>query len=239
MNFRLGVLVGFPALRVKGLYLVIATFAFGEMVRLFFLNLQYFTVKDGLRVGPLGPEGFRHIVYFYQRGFTPERVAGVILLLLALVVLVLGWIDRSRLGAVMRAVGEDELAAAMVGVNVTAVKVLAFALGAAVAGLAGGLYAHYSTFVSPDSFGVLTGTLAIAYVLVGGSAHVLGPLVGVAFFMVLTEGLRFIGDLRTFLLGAFVILAMNLRPQGLVDPFAVRRLRGWWSRERRAVRAAG
>jgi branched-chain amino acid transport system permease protein len=139
--------VGIPALRVKGLMLVVATLAFGEGVRLFFFNFDYQVAKGGIQVGPLGGEGFRQIRFFPEHGWTTGGVMLFIWVLMIGVVALLWWFDRSRYGAVLRAVGEDEVAAQSVGINLTAVKVSAMTVGGAIAGLGGGLYAHYTTHI--------------------------------------------------------------------------------------------
>jgi len=132
------------------------------------------------------------------------------------VVALLWWFDRSRYGAVLRAVGEDEVAAQSVGINLTAVKVSAMTVGGAIAGLGGGLYAHYTTHIEHANFNVLLATFAIAYPIVGGLRNVFGTLAAVIFVQAfLVEGLRFLGDWRNLLFGALIVLAMNLRPHGL------------------------
>src|SRR5919108_6426095 len=131
--------VGFPALRVKGLMLVVATLAFGEGVRLFFFNFDYQVAKGDIKVGPLGGEGFRQIRFFPEHGWSTGEVMLFIWLFVVLVMAVLWWVDRSRYGALLRAVGEDEVAAQSVGVNLTAVKVSAMTIGGAVAGIGGGV----------------------------------------------------------------------------------------------------
>ena len=157
-----GLLVGFPALRVRGLFLVIATFAFTEIVRMFFLNLHY-TVRMGDRtVGPAGAEGFRGITHYFRRGWSSVEIVALTWAVVLGVLALLWLADRSRAGAVLRAVGEDELAAASVGINVTAVKVAAMTAGAFIAGLGGGLFAHYLTWISHEEFGILLATLAVA-----------------------------------------------------------------------------
>ena len=117
----------------------------------------------------------------------------------------------------LRAVGEDELAAQSVGVNLTAVKVSAMTVGGAVAGVGGGLYAHYTTHIEHANFNVLLATFAIAYPIVGGLKNVFGTLAAVIFVQAfLIEGLRFLGDWRNLLFGALIVAAMNLRPQGFL-----------------------
>ena len=208
--------VGFPALRVKGLMLVVATLAFGEGVRLFFFNFDYQVAKGGIRVGPLGGEGFRQIRFFQEHGWTTGEVMLFIWVFVIAVMALLWWLDRSRYGAVLRSVGEDEVAAQSVGINLTAVKVSAMTVGGAIAGVGGGLYAHYTTHIEHANFNVLLATFAIAYPIVGGLRTVFGTLAAVIFVQAfLVEGLRFLGDWRNLLFGALIILAMNLRPHGL------------------------
>lgn len=225
----IGVMVGFPALRVKGLYLAIATFAFGEIVRNG-LNILYFTRQvGGAEVGPVGPEGFRHISYFNDNSWTSLDVTLLVVAIVAIVLVFYAVLERSRLGATMRAVGADELAAASAGINVVWIKIGAFAIGAAAAGLGGGLYAHYTTFLSPLAFGLSVAIVAVAYVLVGGLGSWLGPVVGVLFFLALIEGLRFLGEYRMMIYGAAVVIAMNVRPHGFIDAKVVQRLKGFFN----------
>jgi branched-chain amino acid transport system permease protein len=207
--------VGFPALRVKGLMLVVATLAFGEGVRLFFFNFDYQIAKGGIKVGPLGGEGFRQIRYFPENGWTTGEVMLFIWVFVILVMALLWWFDRSRYGSVLRAVGEDELAAQSIGINLTAVKVSAMTVGGAIAGIGGGIFAHYTTHIEHSNFNVLVATFAIAYPIVGGLNSVFGTLAAVIFVQAfLIEGLRDLGDWRNLLFGALIVLAMNLRPQG-------------------------
>ena len=217
--------IGVPALRVKGLMLVVATLAFGEAVRLFFFNFNYQAMKAGELVGPVGSEGFRQIRYFPENGWTTLQVVLFIWAIVAAVMAALWWMDRSRAGAVLRAVGEDEIAAQRIGIDLTAAKVAAMTAGGVIAGLGGGLYAHVTTHVEQAQFGVALATFAIAYPILGGLSNVLGTILAVVFIQgFLIEGLRFMGDWRNLLFGAVIVLAMNLRPRGLLDAGAVNRL---------------
>jgi branched-chain amino acid transport system permease protein len=210
--------VGFPALRVKGLMLVVATMAFGEAVRLFFFNFNYQLERGELRIGPHGGEGFRQIRYFPEHGWSTLDVMLFIWAVVILVMALLWWMDRSRAGAVLRAVGEDELAAQSAGINIIAVKVSAMTIGGVIAGLGGGLFAHYTTHIEHIQFGVVLATFAIAYPILGGLSNVFGTLIAVIFIQAfLIEGLRFMGDWRNLLFGGLIVLAMNLRPSGLLD----------------------
>lgn len=226
-------LAGFPALRFKGLMLVVATMALSEAVREFFFNFDYQIAKGDLKVGPAGAEGFRQIRYFYERGWTTAEVAAFIWMFVIGIMALLWWMDRSRLGAVLRAVGEDELAAQSVGINLTAVKVSAFAIGGAIAGVGGALYAHYTTHVEHTAFGVLMATFAIAYPILGGLSSVFGTLIAVIFIQgILIQWLPILigGELRNLLFGLLILLAMNLRPRGLIDPRVARTIRGLFVR---------
>ena len=220
--------VGFPALRVKGLMLVVATLAFGEAVRLFFFNFTYQLARGEIRIGPHGGEGFKQIRYFPENGWTTFDVVLFIWAVVALVMGALWWMDRSRTGAVLRAVGEDELAAQSTGINITAVKVSAMTVGGVIAGLGGGIFAHYTTHIEHVQFGVVLATFAIAYPILGGLSNVFGTLIAVIFIQgFLIEGLRFMGDWRNLLFGGLIVLAMNVRPRGLLDAgttLALRRL---------------
>ncbi len=227
-------LVGFPALRVHGLMLVVATIAFGEIVRLFFFNFDYQIARGTLKVGPLGGEGFRQIRYFPENGWTTLHVALLIWAIVALVMAALWWMDRSRAGAVLRAVGEDEVAAQSCGINLTAVKVSAMTAGGVIAGLAGGIYAHYTTHIEQSNFTILLATFAIAYPILGGLSSVFGTLAAVVFIQgFLVEGLRFLGDWRNLLFGALIILVMNIRPSGLLDARTMATLRRVFGRKER------
>src|SRR5262245_33931205 len=220
--------VGFPALRVKGLMLVVATVAFGEAVRLFFFNFTYQIQAGNLKLGPHGGEGFRQIRYFPENGWSTLDVVIFIWIVVALVMAALWWLDRSRAGVVLRAVGEDEMAAQSAGLNITAVKVSAMTIGGVIAGIGGGIFAHYTTHIEHVQFGVVLATFAIAYPILGGLSIVFGTLLSVVFVQgFLIEGLRFMGDWRNLLFGGLIVLAMNVRPRGLLDAgtmLAVKRL---------------
>jgi branched-chain amino acid transport system permease protein len=214
----LAFLVGFPALRVKGLMLVVATIAFSEFVRMFFYNLKWRVTKNGEEIGPDGTMGFAEIRYFSDNGWSNLEVTFFLWTFVIIIMGVIWWSDQSRTGAVLRAIGEDELAASSVGINLTVVKVSAMTAGGLIAGLSGGLYAHQVTSLDHHSFTVLLGTFAIAYPILGGLSNVFGTLVAVIFIQgLLVEGLRFLGDWRMILFGLLIVLAMNFKPLGLFD----------------------
>ena len=211
-------LVGFPALRIKGLMLVIATISFSEIVRLFFFNLRWLVEKNGVEVGPDGAQGFREIRYFAAHGWEPYEIVILIWAAVILVMLCLWWLDKVKAGSVLRAVGNDELAAQSAGINLTAVKVAAMTGGGFIAGIGGGLYAHSTTYIDHHSFSILLATFAVSYPILGGLRNVFGTLFAVIFIQgFLIEGLRFLGDYRNLLFGVLIILVMNFNPKGLAD----------------------
>ena len=212
------VAVGFPALRVKGLMLVVATTAFAEIVRLFFFNFSWRVQTPQGLVGPDGGLGFGGIRYFPANSWSSLDVLALIWVLVAGVMAVLWWLDRSRIGTLWRAVGEDEVAAQSAGIDLTAAKVSAFGIGGAIAGLAGGLFSHTTTHIEHGNFTILLATFAIAYPILGGLRSLAGTLVAVVFIQgLLIEGLRFLGDWRSLLFGALILVVMLLRPGGVLS----------------------
>jgi branched-chain amino acid transport system permease protein len=211
------VAVGFPALRVKGLMLVVATTAFAEIVRLVFFNLKWRIDTPEGPIGPDGGVGFGGIRWFQSNGWSILQIDLLIWALVALVMLALWALDRSRIGTVWRAVGEDEVAAQSAGINLTAAKVSAFGIGGAIAGLAGGIFAHTTTHIEHGNFTILLATFAIAYPILGGLKSLAGTLLAVIFIQgFLIEGLRFLGDWRSLLFGALIVVVMLLRPNGFL-----------------------
>ncbi len=218
VSAAVAVAVGFPALRVKGLMLVVATTAFAEIVRLVFFNFKWRVQGPDGPVGPDGGLGFGGIRYFQSNGWTAWDVLALIWSLVAGVMLVLWWLDRSRIGTLWRAVGEDEVAAQSAGVDLTAAKVSAFGIGGAIAGLSGGLFSHTTTHIEHSNFTILLATFAIAYPILGGLKSLAGTVLAVVFIQgVLIEGLRFLGDWRSLLFGALIVVVMLVRPGGMLS----------------------
>jgi branched-chain amino acid transport system permease protein len=214
----IAIAIGFPALRVKGLMLVVATTAFAEIVRLVFFNLKWQVQTPNGPIGPDGGLGFGGIRYFPANAWSGLEILALIWSLVAAVMLALWMLDRSRIGTLWRAVGEDEVAAQSAGINLTAAKVSAFGIGGAIAGLAGGIFSHNTTHIKHGNFTILLSTFAIAYPIIGGLKSLLGTLVAVVFIQgVLIEGLRFLGDWRSLLFVAMILAIMLIRPTGLLS----------------------
>lgn len=214
----IAIAIGFPALRVKGLMLVVATTAFAEIVRLVFFNLKWQVQTPNGMVGPDGGLGFGGIRYFPANAWSGLEILSLIWSVVATVMLFLWLLDRSRIGTLWRAVGEDEVAAQSAGINLTAAKVSAFGIGGAIAGLAGGIFSHNTTHIEHGNFTILLATFAIAYPIIGGLKSLLGTLVAVVFIQgILIEGLRFLGDWRSLLFGAMILAVMLIRPSGVIS----------------------
>ena len=193
-----GVLVGFPALRIKGVYLIILTMGFGEIVRVFFLNFEPTGAASGL-------------------AGIPGRTTLPLLAAIVAVLLAMFWqLRRSRMGRVIAAVREDELAAEIIGVNLTRVKLGVFAVGGALAGLGGGLYAHYASFIDPAQFGFQRSAEIFVMVLLGGMGNFFGATLGALTVTLLPELLRFLQDWRMTFFGTLLVVMMIVRPWGIV-----------------------
>ena len=205
----IGMLLGYPCLKIKGIYLTLATVAFAEVVRVFFNNLNYQIEIDDRVVGPLGALGFRGVKVMAA---WPE-----IYITLSIIILLFILITSSRLGLSINAVREDETAAASLGINVTKVKVAMFMFGAAIAGVGGGLYASFSSYVLAENFSFHMALVSIFYVAVGGMYTFSGPIVGAVVLTLLPEIFRFAADYRMILYGVVVIIVVIIFPRGIVD----------------------
>lgn len=219
-----GLAVGLPILRIKGFYLAIATLAFAEIVRLFFLNFTYQKQIGDKLIGPEAAHGFRYIDYTVQHQITLPKYMGIIYFTLGLFVVFFILLERSRLGSAFKSVEEDELAASMLGLNVTTIKVSSFTIGAFIGGVAGALYAHYMQFVVQDFFGVNLGIFFMAYVMIGGLGSFVGPMLGASMLVLLTELLRFVQDYRMILYGMLIIIVVIFRPRGIIDELLIHRM---------------
>lgn len=218
-------LLALATARRRGLYFSIATLAFAELVRILFELWHYQVEVDGERIGPDGVGGFRQIRWVFDHGISPLGYLGLIWGLLAVVLAFFLLLERSRLGALFRMLGEDEVAAELLGVHPASYKVLAGALAGALAALGGGLYAHLTTYLEPRIFDVMLGVHGLAYALIGGLGTAFGPLLGVGVDVGLLESLRWLSGYRMIAFGGLVAVLLILRPRGLLDEALLHRLR--------------
>jgi len=193
-----GFLVGVPSLRLRGDYLAIVTLGFGEIIRVFILNID--------AVG--GARGFSGI----------PRLANFawIYLFAGATILVVSRIVRSSFGRTLVAIREDEIAAEAMGVNTTRSKVISFVVSSAMAGVAGGLFAHYLMYVHTNSFTFIKSFEIIIMIVIGGLGSITGSVLGAVLYIVLTEGLRQFAQYRMVLFSLLLIVIMIVRPQGIL-----------------------
>jgi branched-chain amino acid transport system permease protein len=217
----IGVLIGAPTLRLRGDYLAIVTLGFGEIFRVLVNTYDGFTG---------GPNGLANIPDLKQGSFDfglPHTVFGVQLqgfanyyyvelVLVVVVMFIFSRLNDSRIGRAWVAIREDELAAASMGINTVSLKLLAFGIGATLAGAAGTVQAHVATQVSPDSFVFLQSVLLLAAVVLGGMGTVPGAVLGSAILIAVPEKLRAFQDYRLLIFGLALVLLMRFRPEGLI-----------------------
>lgn len=222
----LGLIIGSPTLRVSGDYLAIVTLAFGEIFRLAMLNLDGSDGPDIIH----GSNGIPNIPNLQLGGFDfgqSHVILGVeigrfanyywlMLLVLALIILVFANLNRSRIGRGWVAIREDEKAAEAMGVNTFGLKLLAFAGGAFLAGVAGSVKAHADVSVTPDQYIFLESAFLLAAVVLGGMGTIVGVLAGATMLKLLPEKLRVVSDYRLLIFGLLLVVMMRFRPEGLV-----------------------
>ena len=206
-------LVALPALRVSGDYLLIASIGF----QLGLIELA----KHFHEIGGAG--GLTNIPAFLIRDYGRESYVILVLLLAVLTVLFVRWLTKGPYGRMMAAMRDDELAFSMLGRNTIWVKVAVFGIGSGIAGIAGGLYAHYFRFIEPDQFGLLQSSAVLTMVVVGGMRTTWGPVIGALVLQVLPQMITFfnlppgiLGPLQGLIFTGLVLVFMFWRPQGLL-----------------------
>ena len=232
-----GVLLGMPVLKLRGDYLAIVTLGFGEIIRVFMLNLEH---PVNITNGPRGLDRIDSMSFFgLDLGKAVMvgdfRIPSVTLycwlfLVLVMVSVVICWrLETSRIGRAWMAIREDEVAAKAMGVNTRNMKLLAFAMGATFGGVSGAMFAAFQGFVSPESFSLMESVMIVAMVVLGGMGHLPGVILGAVLLAALPEVLRYVaGDiqnltggridaaiLRQLLVALAMIVIMLMRPRGL------------------------
>ena len=235
-----GIMLGTPILKLRGDYLALVTLGFGEIIRIFMNNLgkNEFNLTNG-------PRGINRIDPVSVFGYPLDRtltIGGVqftkeflyyylFLILAALTIFVCYRLQYSRLGRAWMALREDDIAAKAMGINVRNVKLLAFSLGATFGGVAGGMFAAFQGFISPESFSFMESIVILTMVVLGGMGHIPGVVLGALVLYFLPEFLRFTVEpmqkamfgkllidtaiLRQLILGLCMVLIMLFRPKGL------------------------
>ncbi|MCA1326004.1 branched-chain amino acid ABC transporter permease [Herbaspirillum sp. alder98] len=200
--------IGIPTLRLSGVYLAMATLGFGEVVRVIVLNLD-------ITGGPMGLNGVPPITEWWH-----------IVLLLGVTIYCLARLRRSKTGRAFEAIKEDEVAARLMGVNVAGYKLLAFVIGAAIAGVAGGLNAHFTFTIGPNNYGFENAVDILTMAVFGGTSNLIGPMIGSTILSLLPEVLRHFKEFRLAINGLILILVVLYLPKGIWDPRRIRAFLG-------------
>ncbi|WP_371381252.1 branched-chain amino acid ABC transporter permease [Sporomusa aerivorans] len=205
-----GILLGIPTMRLKDIYLAIATLGFGEIIRLIMLNWT------DLTRGSMGLPGIPSPKLFSYEFATNLPFYYLCLLLVVLTIAVIRRIIDSRVGRALIAIREDDLAAKAMGIDVTGYKILAFAVGAFFAGIAGAFYAHYASFIDPHTFSFSESIAILAMVVLGGMGSVAGSIIGAVTLTIAPEILRDLSEYRMIIFGLIMMVVMLIRPQGIM-----------------------
>lgn len=206
-----GFLIGIPTLRLKGDYLAIVTIGFSEILRLVLINWTSFTK------GPAGIPGIPSPTIFGLNLGTNTGYYYILLVLAIITIFISNRLLNSRLGRGLIAIKDDEIAAEAMGINPTFLKMLAFVLGAAIAGIAGGIFASFIHYVNPDNFTYAESVVMLTMVVLGGVGSVPGIVVGAIILAVLPEALRGISTYRYAIYGILLVMMMIVRPQGIIS----------------------
>ncbi len=196
-----GTLIGYPILRLTGDYLAICTLGFAEIVKVAFLNLDITNKALGLSVPP-------------PKTTIPMPI--VVWLVVILAIVLVSFIHNSRFGRALKAIRGDEIAAEAMGINVARYKVQSFAIGTFLAGVGGGLYAHFISYINPSDFGFLKSIDILSMIVLGGLGSIPGSVIGAAVLSAAPEFLRFMATYRMLVYGGLLVFMMIFRPNGLM-----------------------
>lgn len=213
MSWVMGVMLGFPALKLRGPYLVICTIGFVQIMHEVFLNWI------SLTRGPMGIVGIDYPPTLTLGSWTidfsiPLNYYFLVLVFAAVTFVIILSLLNSKLGRALKAIREDEIAAECAGINLTYYKLIAFSLGAVFAGIAGSLYAHYIGYISPDSFVLLESINILVMLVLGGMGTMIGPVIGAAGVTFLLEYLRFLAEFKLIFYGLVLMVVMVVAPGG-------------------------
>lgn len=207
-----GIVLGVPALKLRGDYLAIITLGFGEIVRIVALNLKALGASEGIMNIPSPPS-----VFGIEYEFDSHRIYYWTLLVLILLAI---WMVRRlsvrRAGRAWESIRQDEDAAELMGVPTFKYKVWAFVLGASIGGAAGVFYASKTLFIAPENFTLQISILILACVVFGGMGNIWGVILGAIILGYLPDRIRFLSDARLLVFGLVLVIMMNLRPDGLL-----------------------
>ena len=196
-----GAAIGYPILRLTGDYLAICTLGFAEIVKVAFLNLEITNKALGLTVPP-------------PKSAIPMPIYVWLVAILAIVAV--SFLKSSRFGRALQAIRDDEIAAEAMGINVARYKIQSFAFGTFLAGIGGGLYAHFINYINPSDFGFLKSVDILSMVVLGGLGSIAGTVFGASVLAAAPEFLRFMSQYRMLVYGCLLVFLMVFRPNGLL-----------------------
>lgn len=212
MSMFAGLILGVPALKLRGDYLAIITLGFGEIVRIIALNLRTLGRSEGILNIPTPPP-----IFGVEYAFDSHRIYFWTLLVFILFAI---WMVRRltvrRAGRAWESIRQDEDVAELLGVPTFRYKVWAFVLGASVGGAAGVIYASKTLFIAPDNFTLQISILILACVVFGGMGNIWGVILGAVVLAYLPDRIRFLSEARLLVFGLVLVIMMNLRPDGLL-----------------------
>lgn len=217
-----GVILGFPTLKIKGIYFAIITLAFAELVHIVIVNQPKLLGGD---MGIRGVPTFESIGGVVFHDFSPWAYYYLALFLGAIALWVMWRVDRSRLGRLINAIREDDELAESLGVHLMKYKMIAFLIGCLFAGLAGGFWAHYYRFLHPSLFTVWDSIFMLVYVVIGGVGSAAGPVLGTAALLLISEVMRGALAWKAVIYASVLIAVIFMLPHGLLGiPGAMSRL---------------
>ena len=212
----LGLALGYLCIRMGGIYLSLTTLGFSEILRIIITNEDQWTRGTmGLQVPGFFTE-YSKTSYYY-----------LFLIIAILILLIIYWIIHSEMGLTFRAVLNDELAASSSGINTIRVRILAFTISSAMAGLAGGLYGHYLMLITPDIPSLGQMFLVLAMVVIGGMGSFIGPIMGSFILEILSEYIRIYGEYHVLLFGLIALGISRFAPEGVMGVLGRRWKRAW------------
>ena len=212
MSMFAGLILGVPALKLRGDYLAIITLGLGEIVRIVALNLGALGRSEGIQNIPTPPA-----IFGFEYAFDSHRIYfWTLLVFILLAIWMVRRLSARRAGRAWESIRQDEDVAELLGVPTFKYKIWAFVLGASVGGAAGVLYASKTLYIAPDNFTLQISILILACVVFGGMGNIWGVILGAVVLAYLPDRIRFLSEARLLVFGLVLVIMMNLRPDGLL-----------------------
>jgi branched-chain amino acid transport system permease protein len=210
----MGIILGYPVLRLRGDYLAIVTLGFGEIIRLVLENWNTFS-KGPSGIANIPKPGLFGIDLTFQQNFI--YLYYIMVALVIFTIFVINRLQNSRIGRAWIALKDDEIACQAMGIDKAGTKLRAFALGATWAGMAGVVFAAKTTFINPASFTIWESVISLCTVVLGGMGSIAGVICGALMLILLPEYLRAVSEYRMIVFGAVLVLMMVFKPGGLIE----------------------